>query len=114
MGLLADLNRDMTILVTSGHQWSERTKRIGRVSDLNIFSQALVVRIDGGWRITEKGREALARMEQLATLAATTVTVQERMATLPVQTDCRGSAELSFMSIEKHPTTSSPSNGETD
>ncbi|MGY3564038.1 hypothetical protein ACVWXP_007363 [Bradyrhizobium sp. USDA 4463] len=61
---LADLKRDMAILATSGRDWSERTKRLAaRVPDLNIFSQGLVERMNGGWRITDKGRAVLAVME---------------------------------------------------
>jgi hypothetical protein len=62
--LMADLKRDMAILATSGRDWSERTKRLGaRVTDLDIFSQGLVERENGGWRITTKGRATLEFME---------------------------------------------------
>ncbi|MET4344682.1 hypothetical protein ABIC07_004179 [Bradyrhizobium sp. RT9a] len=55
--LMADLKRDMAILATSGRDWAERTKRLAaRASHLDIFSQALVERENGGWRITAKGR----------------------------------------------------------
>lgn len=61
---MADLKRDMAILATSGRDWAERTKRLAaRVAHLDIFSQALVERLNGGWRITEKGRAVLERME---------------------------------------------------
>lgn len=53
--VIADLKRDMVILATSGRDWADRTKRLAsRVADLDIFSQALVERLNGGWRITEK------------------------------------------------------------
>jgi len=62
--VMADLKRDMAILATSGREWAERTKRLGtRVPDLDIFSQALVERVNGGWRITDEGRAVLALME---------------------------------------------------
>jgi hypothetical protein len=62
--VMADLKRDMAILATSGRDWSERTKRLAaRVPDLDIFSQALIERLNGGWRITEKGRTVLDFME---------------------------------------------------
>ncbi|WP_164935196.1 hypothetical protein [Bradyrhizobium zhanjiangense] len=62
--MMADLKRDMAILATSGPDWSERTKRLAaRVLDLNIFSQALVERLNRGWRITDKGRAVLETME---------------------------------------------------
>ncbi|MCS3892062.1 hypothetical protein M2171_001195 [Bradyrhizobium japonicum USDA 38] len=62
--VMADLKRDMAILATSGRDWAERTKRLAaRVPELDIFSQGLVERLDGGWRITEKGRAVLEIME---------------------------------------------------
>lgn len=62
--VMADLKRDMAILATSGRDWAKRTKRLAaRVPDLDIFSQALVERLNGGWRITEKGRSVLDFVE---------------------------------------------------
>ncbi|WP_439365297.1 hypothetical protein ACNJYD_02910 [Bradyrhizobium sp. DASA03005] len=62
--LMADLKRDMAILATSGRDWADRTKRLAaRVPALDIFSQGLVERLNGGWRITEKGRAVLEFME---------------------------------------------------
>ncbi|MHB0791231.1 hypothetical protein [Bradyrhizobium sp. 5.13L] len=62
--VMADLKRDMAILATSGRDWSDRTKRLAaRVPDLDIFSQKLVARLNGGWRITRKGRAVLEFME---------------------------------------------------
>lgn len=62
--LMADLKRDMAILATSGRDWADRTKRLAaRVPDLDIFSQGLVAREDGGWKITAKGRLVLESME---------------------------------------------------
>ena len=61
---LVDLKRDMAILATGGRDWTERTKRLAaRMPDLDIFSQDLVERQDGGWRITEKGRSVLEMIE---------------------------------------------------
>ncbi len=61
---MGDLKRDMAILATSGREWAERTKRLAaRVPDLDIFTQGLVERLDGGWRITDKGRALLEMME---------------------------------------------------
>ncbi|MGY3506764.1 hypothetical protein [Bradyrhizobium sp. USDA 4471] len=62
--VMADLKRDMAILATSGRDWAERTKRLAaRVPDLDIFSQGLIERLNGGWRITDKGRAVLEIME---------------------------------------------------
>ncbi|WIW50415.1 hypothetical protein ML401_35380 (plasmid) [Bradyrhizobium sp. 62B] len=72
--VMDDLKRDMAFLATSGRDWSERTKRLGaRVPDLDIFSQGLVVREQGGWKITEKGRAVLEFMEARPTLEDTVV-----------------------------------------
>ena len=62
---LDDLKRDMAFLATCGKDWSERTKRLAaRIPNLAIFSQGLVERLDGGWRITQQGRHVLAIMER--------------------------------------------------
>ncbi|MGY3233112.1 hypothetical protein ACVMAJ_000002 [Bradyrhizobium sp. USDA 4448] len=62
--VMADIKRDMAILATTGRDWAERTKRLAaRVPELDIFSQGLVERMNGGWRVTEKGRAVLAIME---------------------------------------------------
>jgi hypothetical protein len=46
---MADLKRDMAILATSGREWSERTNRLASgFSDVSIFAQGMVVRVDGG------------------------------------------------------------------
>ena len=61
---LDDLKRDMAFLATCGKDWSERTKRLAaRIPNLAIFSQGLVERLEGGWRITQHGRHILAIME---------------------------------------------------
>jgi hypothetical protein len=62
--VMADLKRDMAILATSGRDWADRTKRLAaRIPDLDIFSQGLVARESGGWKITVKVRMALEFME---------------------------------------------------
>ena len=61
---LADLRRAVGILISSGPDWTDRTKRlIARAPDLDIFSQALVLRDDTGWQITVAGRAFLASVE---------------------------------------------------
>ena len=60
---MADLKRDMAVLITSGNEWAERTKRLaGQVPGLDIFSQGLVERLHGSWKITERGRAVLESM----------------------------------------------------
>ncbi len=61
---LAELRHDVAILMSSGRDWTDRTKRIAaRASGLDIFSQALVVRDAAGWQITAAGRALLASIE---------------------------------------------------
>lgn len=72
--VLVDLKRDMAILATSGQDWAERTQRLAwRVPELNIFSQRLIERESGGWRITEKGRAMLAFIEARPKAVPTTL-----------------------------------------
>ncbi|MDA9478109.1 hypothetical protein XI03_27245 [Bradyrhizobium sp. CCBAU 65884] len=62
--LMEDLKRDMAVLATSGRDWADRTRRLAaQVPDLDIWSQGLVERVSGGWRLTSKGREVLEFME---------------------------------------------------
>ena len=57
---LADLKRAMAILITSGSDWTDRTKRLAaRAPDLDIFSQSFVLRDNAGWHITDAGRAFL-------------------------------------------------------
>ena len=61
---LADLRRAVGILISSGPDWTDRTKRLAaRAPGLDIFSQALVLRDDTGWQITVAGRAFLASVE---------------------------------------------------
>ncbi|KQT10559.1 MAG: hypothetical protein ACOY3N_11165 [Bradyrhizobium sp.] len=85
--VIADLKRDMAILATSGRDWADRTRRLAaRVPGLDIWSQGLVERISGGWRLTSKGREVLEFMEarpspetiQVAAANETTLPVAEQ------------------------------------
>ena len=51
---VADLKRAVSILICSGPNWTDRTKRLlARAPGLDIFSQSLVVRDTQGWQITE-------------------------------------------------------------
>jgi hypothetical protein len=63
---LADLKRDMAVLITSGSEWADRTRRLAaRVPGLDIFSQGLVERLHGGWKITDRGRAVLESMADM-------------------------------------------------
>ena len=62
---LNNLKRDMAVLAASGKDWTERTQRLAaRLPNLEIFSQGLVVRLEDGWRITQRGRSVLEMMER--------------------------------------------------
>jgi hypothetical protein len=64
---LDDLKRSVAILMTSGPDWTERTKRLlKRAPGLDIFSQTLITRDDRGWQITEAGLALLAAIENPA------------------------------------------------
>ena len=61
---IADLRHAVSILMSSGKDWTDRTKRLAaRAPSLDIFSQSFVVRDDAGWQITDAGRAFLASVE---------------------------------------------------
>jgi hypothetical protein len=63
---LADLRNNVAILISSGPDWADRTKRIAaRTPGLDIFSQGMVLRSSGGWQITDAGRAFLTESEAL-------------------------------------------------
>lgn len=60
----ADLSRAVAILMSSGTDWTNRTKRLAaRAPKLDIFGDAFVLRDDTGWQITDIGRQFLASLE---------------------------------------------------
>ncbi|WP_024343178.1 hypothetical protein [Bradyrhizobium japonicum] len=74
--VMEDLKRDMAILATSGREWADRTRRLAaRVPDLDIFSQGLVDRESGGWKVTPKGRAVLEFMEARPTVGVASAPV---------------------------------------
>jgi hypothetical protein len=61
---IADLTRYVSILISSGTDWTNRTKRLAaRAPKLDIFADLFVLRDDNGWHITEGGRQFLASLE---------------------------------------------------
>jgi hypothetical protein len=55
----------LAVFYTSGSEWTRRMKRLAdRAPDLDIFSQKLVAREPGEWRITDDGRALLALVER--------------------------------------------------
>jgi hypothetical protein len=61
---LGDLKRAVAILISSGPDWTNRTKRLAaRAPGLDIFSKAFVLRDNAGWHITDAGRAFLVSVE---------------------------------------------------
>src|ERR1700692_4349476 len=68
---LAELRRAVAILISSGPDWTDRTKRLAaRAPELDIFTQSFVLRHSDGWQITDAGRAFLISVERLAPLMA--------------------------------------------
>ena len=62
---IAALNADLSILNTSGADWTDRLRRLAaRAPGLDIFSQRLVLRDSSGWQITPEGRAFLDWLER--------------------------------------------------
>ena len=75
---IADLTRYVSILISSGSDWTNRTKRLAaRAPKLDIFADSFVMRDDNGWRITEDGRQFLASLEAPLPIAAEPVQAPE-------------------------------------
>jgi hypothetical protein len=61
---IADLTRAVSILISVGPEWTDRTKRLAaRAPGLEIFTQAFVLRDQSGWSISDAGRKFLASIE---------------------------------------------------
>jgi hypothetical protein len=60
---VAAINADLAIL-NGFNDFTERMKRLAAIApDIDIFRQRLVMRDDGGWQITDAGREFLRLIE---------------------------------------------------
>jgi hypothetical protein len=61
---LDELRRAVVVLMSSGTDWTARTRQMAaRAPDLNIFGQLMVLRDGEGWQITDAGRALLASIE---------------------------------------------------
>ena len=79
---LADLTRAVAILLSSGSDWTERTKRLAaRAPGLDIFSQSFVQRDEAGWQITDAGRAFLVSVETPIQIATDNERTSEAVAT---------------------------------
>jgi hypothetical protein len=79
---IAELTHYVSILISSGTDWTNRTKRLAaRAPKLDIFVDAFVLRDDNGWHITEGGRHFLASLEAPLPIVALPVQAPEAPAT---------------------------------
>jgi hypothetical protein len=61
---LREVTHAVSLLISSGSDWTKRTKRLAMLAPkLDIFSCSFVVRDDRGWQITENGLRFLASLE---------------------------------------------------
>jgi hypothetical protein len=61
---VADLTHYISILMSSGSDWSSRMKRLAASApQLDIFGSAFVVRQKEGWQITQMGLQFLTKLE---------------------------------------------------
>jgi hypothetical protein len=85
---LADLTRCVAILTSSGTDWSQRIKGLAaRAPGLNIFTSGYVVRDEGGWRITEAGREFIKSIESPPQVPQLVIESSPAMAAVKVTPD---------------------------
>ena len=63
----AELMRQVAILISSGSDWTDRTKRLAaRAPGLSIFGSRLISHDKAGWQITDAGRAFLVSLESPA------------------------------------------------
>ena len=61
---LADLTYYVSVLTSSGMDWSQRMKRLAACAPgLDIFTSGYVIRDSNGWQITDAGRDFLKSIE---------------------------------------------------
>ena len=90
---IAALNSDLSILNTSGPEWSDRLKRLAaRAPGLDVFGQSLILRDSSGWQITPQGRAFLDWLESGAASANVPVAELSPNARLPEAANDNGVA----------------------
>ena len=81
---IAALNSDLSILNTSGSDWTDRLRRLAaRAPGLDIFGQRLILRDSSGWQITPEGRAFLDWLERGAASAIVPLAEPSPNARLP-------------------------------
>jgi hypothetical protein len=100
---IADLTRYVSILISSGTDWTNRTKGLAaRAPKLDIFADSFVLRDDNGWRITEDGRQFLASLEASLPIVAPPVQAPEADMTKQPRSPALPTLRL-VVNNEKHP-----------
>jgi len=65
MASIASINADVCML--SGADWSRKLRELAkRTGPINLFTDGLVTREAGGWRITAAGRDLIASLDTAA------------------------------------------------
>jgi hypothetical protein len=83
---VADLTHYVSILMSSGSDWSNRTKRMAAsVPQLDIFGSAFVIRQKDGWQITNAGLQFLAKLEAIRTMPNSEQRSEEEAGAAPLK-----------------------------
>ena len=70
---VAELTRQVSILISSGPDWTNRTNRLAALAPgLSIFGSHFVAVDGGGWQITDAGRAFLLSLETPASAMSET------------------------------------------
>jgi hypothetical protein len=90
---IAALNSDLSILNTSGSDWTDWLRRLAaRAPGLDIFGQRLILRDSSGWQITPEGRAFLDWLERGAASANVPLAETSPNARLPKAANDNGVA----------------------
>jgi len=93
LATIAALNSDLSILNTSGPDWTNQLRRLAaRAPRLDRFGQRLVLRDSSDWQITPEGRTFLDWLESGAASANVPVAEPLRNARLPEAANDNGVA----------------------
>jgi hypothetical protein len=81
LATLRELKRDLSLLATSGEDWSDLTNRLAAAfPKLDIFTLGLVERYSFGWLLTQKGLVVLEIMENETKAGLTSAAGVEKQA----------------------------------
>jgi hypothetical protein len=85
----AELTRQVSILISSGNDWSDQTKRLAVLAPgLNIFGSGFVSLDHAGWQITEAGKTFLLSLETATpAVSESDRAITDEMAAAPIAED---------------------------